>query len=318
MGNDTLSTKYKVLEVLRANSGPVSGEAIASEKGVSRVSVWKAVQALQAAGYGISSAKDGYCLTKDLKDSLYPWEFGAQESLFEHFSETESTMNEARRIVESEGDSGVARTRIITADRQTKGQGQNNHSWTTTEGSLACTVITQNHIPTAAYHRVTMAAQVALVDVLTAQTGRRFYVRWPNDIWTDEGKVGGILDELSSVGNVCKWITVGIGLNMTSRPRIPQSDCVSSDGTLSRKELLSLFWDAFQAQEKSVQDDSDELAAKWNSMCSDCGKKVRFSGDGEEHIFTKINGWGWAEFASSDGKKKTVLPPGAVRFVKSK
>ncbi len=111
MGNDTLSTKYKVLEVLRANSGPVSGEAIASEKGVSRVSVWKAVQALQAAGYGISSAKDGYCLTKDLKDSLYPWEFGAQESLFEHFSETESTMNEARRIVESEGDSGAARTR---------------------------------------------------------------------------------------------------------------------------------------------------------------------------------------------------------------
>jgi len=68
MGNDTLSTKYKVLEVLRANSGPVSGEAIASEKGVSRVSVWKAVQTLQAAGYGISSAKDGYCLTKDLTD----------------------------------------------------------------------------------------------------------------------------------------------------------------------------------------------------------------------------------------------------------
>ncbi|MFA6855729.1 MAG: HTH domain-containing protein [Treponema sp.] len=318
MGNNTTSTKYKVLELLRSNRDPVSGELIAGQTGVSRVSVWKAVQSLQAAGYGITSTKNGYQLTHDLPDSLFPWEFGNEEQLFSHFTKTESTMLEARRIVESEEDGNQTQIKIVTADRQTKGHGQNNHSWTTTEGSLAYTVITHSHLPAAASHRMTMASQVALANVLKRKTDRQFYVRWPNDIWTDKGKAGGLLDELSSSGGICRWINIGIGLNMITCPHIPASDCVSPDGCLSRKELLLSFRDEFRKQEKLAQSDSDALASEWNSLCCDSGATVRFMHSGEEHLFRKINGWGWAVFDSPDTGTETVLPPGTVRFIKSK
>ena len=304
MVNEETSTKYKVIEILRSNITPVSGESIAEQTGVSRVAVWKAVQALQTAGYEITSTKSGYQLTKDMKDSLYPWEFGKQESLFVHFAETESTMIEARRIAEAEEAEDTQKTQIITADHQTKGQGHRNHSWTTTEGSLAYTIVTHNHLPTAESHRVTMAAQVALAKVLTQVAGRPFYVRWPNDIWSADGKVAGILDELSATGSVCRWVNIGIGVNVSSHPRIPLSDCVLSDGKNSslhvvknkilkennsgtvgnttfptRKELLSLFLQEFKNQEALLLSDTNELNGQWNKLCCDVGKKVKLRRD---------------------------------------
>ena len=100
MGNKNLSTKYIILKILREANAPVSGEEAAKLADISRVSVWKAIQSLQASGYGISSTRAGYFLEKDLKDSLFPWEFGAEEELFFHFPETESTMTEARKIAQ--------------------------------------------------------------------------------------------------------------------------------------------------------------------------------------------------------------------------
>lgn len=359
MVNEETSTKYKVIQILRNNAEPVSGEAIAEQVAVSRVAVWKAVQALQSAGYGITSTKNGYQLTKDVRDSLYPWEFGKEESLFVHFAETESTMIEARRIAEAEEADGTQKTQIITADHQTKGKGQSNHSWTTTEGSLAYTIVTHNHIPTAESHRVTMAAQVALAQVLTQSAGRPFYVRWPNDVWSAEGKVAGILDELSATGNICRWVNIGIGVNVSSHPPIPLSDCVLSgeqstslqssksgavlenntgadckNNYLTRKELLSLFWNEFQKQQALVLSDSNELTEQWNTLCCDVGKKVKVRGDyccnsngaargnsqkqDGEFIFKKINGWGWAVFTECGSRKEILLPPGTISFVKQK
>lgn len=316
MGNSKLSTKYKVLEILRSKGSSVSGEAIAAETGVSRVSVWKAVQALQNAGYGISSNKSGYFLEKDLKDSLYPWEFGLQEQVFTHFDVTDSTMTEAHRIAESEYSLEDRQERIITADSQSHGQGHNEHSWTTTAGSLACTLITYSHLPVASSHRITMAAQIAMAEVLSAKTGRKFYVRWPNDIWTEKGKAGGILDELSSCGGFCRWINIGIGVNLTNSPDIPGTDCAFvSENHLSRKELLSLFWKEFSIQKQLALESSALLSDKWNSLCLDTGKKVRFLNNAEEAVFTGIDGYGWAGF-SSDAEEERRLPPGTISFAK--
>ena len=96
MGNKS-STKRSVLEILRNNTKPVSGEEIANKIGLSRVSVWKAVNALENAGYKIDSTKNGYILSKDIKDSLFPWELACDENFSVHFKETTSTMEEAKK-----------------------------------------------------------------------------------------------------------------------------------------------------------------------------------------------------------------------------
>ena len=313
MVNYDSSTKATVLRILRGSTAPVSGEDLALQAGVSRVAVWKSVRALQEAGYGIRSSKKGYVLADDCTDSLYPWEFGPDERLFTHFAQTASTMTEAHRIAECAA--AEQRPQVVTADAQTDGRGQENRSWTTTEGSLAFTLINRTPLQEAAAHRITMAAQVALADVLAAATGRKFFVRWPNDVWTENGKVAGILSEVSAIGNRCRWINEGIGVNMTRCPDTGTSDCAFPDGKApGRRLILERFLKEFERWEALAGEDSAALAAAWNARCPDVGREVRLVQEKQMQTFSGINGWGWASFSSSGGM--TAFPPGAVSFIK--
>ena len=315
MGNKNLSTKYVILKILREANAPVSGEEAAKLADISRVSVWKAIQSLQASGYGISSTRAGYFLEKDLKDSLFPWEFGAEEELFFHFPETESTMTEARKIAQE--NSFSKKMEIITADKQTKGQGHSSHKWTTTKGSLACTLITRSGIAVSYSHRATMAAQIAIVKTLTEMTGRKFYARWPNDIWSENGKVGGILDEISATGEKCNWLNIGIGINLTSCPKIPNTDCaVKSDAKFSRKEFLSAFLKEFKSAEEKLQQEDSSLVCEWNNLCFDNGKKIRLESDKNIYTFKGINAFGFALLESKNQNR--ILIPGQDSFIKNR
>lgn len=324
MVNEKSSTKYSVLEILREEEEPVSGEEIAAQTGVSRVSVWKAIQSLQSAGYGISSSKKGYFLAKDIRDSLFPWEFGAEEQLVEHFLQTESTMIEARRIAEC-SDRTV---RIITADSQTNGYGKNNAPWTTTKGSLAFTIITRSQIPVAESHRIMMAAQIAWAEVLSDSTERRFFVRWPNDIWTELGKTGGILDEISASGSLCRWLNLGIGINITQKPELSSAlcDCAFPGGThFTRRELLSSFLRTFSKYEHLATEEPETLSKRWNSLCCDIGRTVQTTDAdglpvGRKAVFKGVDASGFVllSYRRAGRNRKRLYPPGAISFIKTK
>ena len=59
MVNEKESLKHKVLSMLRETPDIVSGVELSGATGKSRVAVWKAVQSLQEAGYGISINRKG-------------------------------------------------------------------------------------------------------------------------------------------------------------------------------------------------------------------------------------------------------------------
>lgn len=317
MVNERESLKFKVLNTLRESSGIVSGVELSNATGRSRVAVWKTVQGLQEAGYGIRVSRKGYRLEKDLADSIYPWEFGADEAMFTHFASTGSTMAEAKRIAESEK-AQPGETHIITADVQTHGVGQSGKSWTTTRGSLAFTIITKNNLPLAYHSRMTMAAQVALTKVLRRITGRPFYIRWPNDIWSEEGKVVGILEELSSSGNITSWINLGIGINITHRPRLPGTDSLfHREAPITRKEILTQFWDEFKVQEKLAVEESPWLAEEWNRLCLDTGHRMRLAGSGKTVIFRGIDNMGSALLYTPGSRGEKIMLPGTGSFIKS-
>ncbi len=315
MGNEKISTKYKILEILRNSESVVSGEELALQSGVSRVSIWKAVQSLQNVGYAISSSKTGYKLDKDIDDSLFPWEFGNDEEYFLHFNQVNSTMVEAHKIAESE--SSNSEIKIITSDEQTEGKGHGDHSWITTKGSLACTIINREPCLISQTQRITMAAQIALARSLSSLTDRKFYVRWPNDVWTKQGKVAGVLDEVLSFGGSTKWINIGVGVNLYKSPYLNSTDYVFSKGEVrSRKEILLSFVNEFKMQKEKAYKDSSELCDEWNNLCFDKNKTVRISDSKKDYIFKEINGYGWAKLVSEKGKEKLVVPPGKCSFIK--
>lgn len=313
MVNEKSSTKSKILEILRMNETPVTGDTMAKEAGVSRVAVWKAVQTLQQSGYEITSNRSGYSLAKDLTDSLFPWEFGTEENLYSHFIKTDSTMTQAREIAQTCEEHDL---RIVTADIQTAGKGHMDHKWTTTKGSIACTVITKENIPSAESHRLIMSSQIALAKVLSKHSGRPMYLRWPNDIWTDTGKIGGILDDMSATGGLTNWLNLGIGINLSARPKLENTDCVFSSGkNVSRKEIMQDFIDEFRIEKQRAMEDSDRLAKEWNRYCPDIGKEMQLKNSALKFTFKGINGYGWV-VTENNGQEK-VFPPSTISIIKT-
>ncbi|MBR5928060.1 MAG: biotin--[Spirochaetia bacterium] len=230
---------------------------------------------------------------------------------------TGSTMAEARRMAES-GKAQPGETHIITADMQTHGVGQLGKSWTTTRGSLAFTIITRNRLPLACHSRMTMAAQVALTKVLRRITGRPFYIRWPNDIWSEDGKVVGILEELNATGNICSWINLGIGINITHRPHLKGTDSIFHRETpITRKEILTQFWDEFKVQERLAAEESPWLAEEWNRLCLDTGHRIRLAGSGKMVIFRGVDNFGSALICTPGSRGEHLMLPGTGSFVKS-
>ena len=65
----------------------------------------------------------------------------------------------------------------------------------------------------------------------------RVDLKWINDIFIKERKVGGVLIKTNIIGNRC-FIEVGIGVNLSAAP-MPESTCVMDHykGKLSAEEL---------------------------------------------------------------------------------
>ncbi|MCQ2240214.1 biotin--[acetyl-CoA-carboxylase] ligase [Treponema sp.] len=313
MVNKKPSTKSQILQILRTASSPINGDTLANETGVSRVAVWKAVQSLQLSGYKIDSARNGYQLSEDLADSLYPWEFGMIESSFSHFAETDSTMIQGR-IAAEECKNGELK--VITADIQNKGQGHADHKWTTTRGSLACTIVSKESISLAESHRFVMACQIAAAKALQETSGRKIFVRWPNDIWTEKGKAGGILDDLSSTGSFTNWINLGLGLNLSVKPKLSGTDFIfDGDKKVLRKDILKKIIENLKAEIKSAKENNSDLEKQWNLFCPDIGKSFKVKDSEKTYLFKGINSYGWA-VTECNGQEKS-FPPCTINFIKS-
>ena len=303
MVNENNSTKEKVLNALKQNEGPLSGADLSLMLKVSRTSIWKAVQSLQNSGYRIIAEKKGYRLEDVNADILCPLEFGSEKDRFIHFTETDSTMNEARKIALKSLEENDRQTRVVTADMQREGKGRGSHKWKTTQGSLAFTMVTFPEILSCEAGREVMASQIALVRTLTEISGRDFFVRWPNDVWSKDGKVAGILDEFLCTGSSCGFMNLGIGVNLSARP------------SFTRKEILSIFIRKFNSMQALVKKDSDDLHKMWSQLNYDADKKVSIVERGE-FIFTGINSLGFAALKSTRDNSIQIFPQGSIKYEK--
>ena len=94
-----------------------------------------------------------------------------------------------------------ARRGIWVADEQTSGRGRGGHSWHSTRGDgLYVSVLVTPELPLDRALCLSLATGLAAHQAITASTGIRIDLRWPNDLLCGSRKVGGILVE-SSVAN---------------------------------------------------------------------------------------------------------------------
>jgi BirA family biotin operon repressor/biotin-[acetyl-CoA-carboxylase] ligase len=133
-----------------------------------------------------------------------------------HIAETDSTNRWLREYEPPTDDPG--QPLVVWADYQTAGKGQGTNRWESErDKNLLFSILYHPlHIQANRQFTISMAISLAIVDALEQQIGD-VCIKWPNDIYWRNGKLGGILIENTLKGNLIKDSIIGVGLNVNQR-----------------------------------------------------------------------------------------------------
>ena len=264
--------KRHILENLRKNQGIVSGQVLSAQLGISRVSIWKHIQQLQALGYEIRSSAKGYRLGNS-PDVPYPWEFADRESKIIYHAELTSTMDAAKQLARK----GCPDFTTVIAGRQTSGRGRLNRQWFSDEGGLYFTVVLRPDLPPVLSFRVSFLASLTLARTLNEMFGIDVRVKWPNDLLVDERKICGMLSELEAEADRVAFINVGIGLNVNNDPSGIEPAATSLKAILGRtvsvKDIVACYLDAFEQRMQTLE--HDQVIEEWKMYTVTLNREVR-------------------------------------------
>jgi BirA family transcriptional regulator, biotin operon repressor / biotin---[acetyl-CoA-carboxylase] ligase len=126
-----------------------------------------------------------------------------------HFRVADSTNERARDLVLAGAPSGT----VVTAAVQTAGRGRRGRQWTGPPGkALLCSAVLH---PLGRQHALLpLAVPLAVCEAVDTLAPLDCRVKWPNDLWVGERKLGGVLIEAQPPD----WAVIGIGLNVAIEP----------------------------------------------------------------------------------------------------
>lgn len=111
---------------------------------------------------------------------------------------------------------------IVHTDFQTQGQGQRDNSWESAKGKnlLFSLLLRPRHILVENQFVISQLASLGIknaLDELVPDEAKNFFIKWPNDIYWKNKKLGGILIENTLQGRIINASVIGIGLNINQK-----------------------------------------------------------------------------------------------------
>jgi BirA family transcriptional regulator, biotin operon repressor / biotin---[acetyl-CoA-carboxylase] ligase len=129
-----------------------------------------------------------------------------------YFDEVGST----QRVAGDLAGEGVAQGTVVVAERQSAGRGRMGRTWHSPAGvNLYLTIILRPEVPIAEVPRLSLVAGVAAAEALESAAPGMVALKWPNDIWLNGRKTGGIIAEaVTDSRQGLRCVLLGIGLNV--------------------------------------------------------------------------------------------------------
>lgn len=129
---------------------------------------------------------------------------------------------------------------VIMAESQYAGRGQQSNRWHSEPGkNLTFSIFLKpGFLPVPQQFDLTRAISVGVANALTPILGERFKIKWPNDLYYENGKLGGILIENLLQGAQIKNSVIGIGLNVNQEVFPPEAA-----NAMSVKQILHRDYD---------------------------------------------------------------------------
>ena len=197
--------------------GYISGEELANKFNVTRTSIWNHIDYFRKQGYTIEAHPNlGYRLM-NVPDRMLPDEIqyklntkiiGKRVFAYEKIGSTNDAAKELAANGEPEGT-------VVFAECQTKGRGRLKREWfSPAKEGLWFSVILRPQTEPGFAPMFTAISALACAQTIMKETGLSVWIKWPNDIFINDKKAGGILVELNQDLDRIQYVVLGIGINV--------------------------------------------------------------------------------------------------------
>jgi BirA family biotin operon repressor/biotin-[acetyl-CoA-carboxylase] ligase len=273
----------KIIEFLKKKSGYLSGEDLSSQLKISRQALWKHIQNLRELDYDIVAVPHlGYQLL-GLPDRLLPFEVAQGlhtrfigKKIY-YFESTSSTMDIALKL----GLDNAAEGSLVLAEAQTKGRGRLSRQWYSPKyKGIYLSLLLKPKFILSETPLLTLLSAVSICEAIKEVAGLGCRIKWPNDIFLGNKKLGGILMELNAEADQIRFVVIGIGLNVNNEnDNLPQQATSLKDYAKKEINRIVLLQEILRRLESNYllleSKGGTPIIQKWRTFNLTLGKKVK-------------------------------------------
>jgi len=212
----------------------ISGAHLATQLSVTRGAVWKAVAQLRTLGLNIEALpRQGYRLTAPCTALSSDAVDGAlSQALRSRLREgrCEWQLASTNAVLLARGNLQPGQFDYLTAEIQTAGRGRRGRQWLAPPGGAVCLSWSWcfDSLPPQG-GALGLVIGVTALRALHSLGVEGVQIKWPNDLVSADGKLGGILVELRSEAGGPVHLVCGIGLNLRVPPSVIDAVAVSGN-----------------------------------------------------------------------------------------
>ena len=152
---------------------------------------------------------------------------------------------------------------LCHADSGQNFHGQENRTWEAKEGNIHLSVFLRPEISpekmNSKFLTMGVTSVIESIDSLPGLKGKSM-IKWPNDIYIENSKIGGILTRCFTKKNIMRAVVLGIGLNVETVPKIsgnkftPKAGCLKDySESVDIKTVFHALLDSLYTQYQLVK-----------------------------------------------------------------
>ena len=196
-----------------------SGEVLAAELRVTRAAVWKAVEQLRELGVQLDAQTNkGYRLAPGVSaldaERIAARLSAAVRDRIEALQVEWTLASTNTRLLDSLPPK-AGHAAALLAEHQTGGRGRRGRSWIAPPGGAICLSVAWQYpdLP-ADLSALSLIVGLAAAEALAELGVEHVRLKWPNDLVTAHGKLGGILIEMRAEAGGPVHLVIGLGINV--------------------------------------------------------------------------------------------------------
>lgn len=281
MKKDQYNLDFAIFNELKKDNEYISGERLAQRLKISRQALWKHISKLIHKGYEIIAVPHlGYKLISS-PDKLYPWEiqYNLNTKILGREIYYTEVADSTQDIAWELGTKSAKEGMIVFAEIQKKGKGRIGRKWISPAGGVYFSLLLKpDFLSIQDMPKITLLVVLGCLYGIKKATGIECAVKWPNDIYLQGKKIGGILCETNAEVDKIHFVVVGIGINVNSKdlPSEATSLFLHLKKKLSRVEITkSILREIEICYLRAKQEGFRNLLKEWESFCFLWGKRAK-------------------------------------------